>query len=86
MDLQVWKQSREEMMRESEQNRLGKALRVSRKRGVRDVVSDATIATLDHGGPGDFSFVAEQVRRASLASLHEEFATEAASREVLERL
>lgn len=85
MDLQVWKQSREEMMRESEQNRLGKALRVSRKRGVRDVVSDA-IATFDHGGPGDFSFVAEQVRRASLASLHEEFATEAASREVLERL
>jgi hypothetical protein len=32
MDLQIWKQRREEMMREAEQNRLGKALRDSRKR------------------------------------------------------
>ena len=32
MDLQVWKQRREEMMREVEQNRLAKALRDSRKR------------------------------------------------------
>jgi hypothetical protein len=32
MDLQICKQRREEMMREAEQNRLGKALRDSRKR------------------------------------------------------
>ncbi len=32
MDLQVWKQRREEMMREAEQNRLAKALRDSRKK------------------------------------------------------
>lgn len=32
MDLQTWKQRREEMMREAEQNRLAKALRESRKR------------------------------------------------------
>ncbi len=32
MDYQVWKQHREEMMREAEQNRLAKALRDSRKR------------------------------------------------------
>lgn len=30
MDFQVWKQRREEMMREAEQNRLAKALRDSR--------------------------------------------------------
>ncbi len=32
MDLQIWKQRREEMLREAEQNRLAKALRDSRKR------------------------------------------------------
>ncbi len=32
MELQIWKQRREEMMREAEQNRLAKALRDSRKR------------------------------------------------------
>jgi hypothetical protein len=32
MDLQIWKQRREEMMREAEQDRLAKALRNSRKR------------------------------------------------------
>ena len=32
MDFQIWKQRREEMMREAEQNRLAKALRDSRKR------------------------------------------------------
>ena len=32
MDLQVWKQRREEMVREVEQNRLAKALRESRKK------------------------------------------------------
>ncbi len=32
VDLQIWKQRREEMMREAEQNRLAKALRESRKR------------------------------------------------------
>ncbi len=32
MDLQIWKQRHEEMMREVEQNRLAKALRESRKR------------------------------------------------------
>jgi hypothetical protein len=32
MDFQTWKQRHEEMMREAEQNRLGKALRDSRKR------------------------------------------------------
>jgi hypothetical protein len=32
MDLQTWKQRREEMMREAEQNRLAKALRDSRKK------------------------------------------------------
>lgn len=32
MDLQIWKQRREEMMREVEQNRLAKALRDSRKK------------------------------------------------------
>jgi hypothetical protein len=32
MDLQIWKQRREEMMREVEQNRLAKALRDSHKR------------------------------------------------------
>ncbi len=31
-DLQIWKQRREEMMREVEQNRLATALRESRKR------------------------------------------------------
>ena len=31
-DLQIWKQRREEMMREAEQNRLATALRESRKR------------------------------------------------------
>ncbi len=36
MDLQIWKQRREEMMREAEQNRLARALRHSRKqRGAR---------------------------------------------------
>ncbi len=32
MDFQIWKQRREEMMREAEQNRLARALRGSRKR------------------------------------------------------
>ena len=32
MDFQIWKQRREQMMREAEQNRLAKALRDSRKR------------------------------------------------------
>ena len=32
MDLQIWKQRREEMMREVDQNRLAKALRDSRKK------------------------------------------------------
>ena len=32
MDVQIWKQRREEIMRETEQNRLAKALRDSRKR------------------------------------------------------
>ncbi len=32
MDLQIWKQRLEEMMREAEQNRLAKALRESRKK------------------------------------------------------
>ncbi len=32
MDLQIWKQRREELSREAEQNRLAKALRESRKR------------------------------------------------------
>jgi len=32
MDLQVWKQRREEMMHEAQQNRLAKVLRDSRKR------------------------------------------------------
>jgi hypothetical protein len=32
MDLQVWKQRREEMSREVEQNRLAKELRASRER------------------------------------------------------
>jgi hypothetical protein len=32
MDFQTWKQRHQEMMREAEQNRLAKALRVSRKR------------------------------------------------------
>ena len=32
IDLQIWKQRLEEMMREAEQNRLAKALRESRKR------------------------------------------------------
>jgi hypothetical protein len=32
MDLQIWKQRHEEMMREVEQNRLAKALRQSRKK------------------------------------------------------
>ena len=32
MDFETWKQRREEMMREAEQNRLAKALRESRKR------------------------------------------------------
>ncbi len=32
MDFQVWKQSREEMVREAEQDRLAKALWDSRKR------------------------------------------------------
>jgi hypothetical protein len=32
MDLQTWKQRREEMMREAEQNRLAKALRDSRNK------------------------------------------------------
>lgn len=32
MDYQIWKQRREEVMREAEQNRLAKALRDSRKR------------------------------------------------------
>jgi hypothetical protein len=32
INLQIWKQRREEMLREAEQNRLAKALRDSRKR------------------------------------------------------
>ena len=32
MDMQIWKQRRQEMMREVEQNRLAKALRASRKK------------------------------------------------------
>ena len=32
MDLEVWKQRREEMMREAEMNRLAKKLRACRKR------------------------------------------------------
>ncbi len=32
MDLQIWKQRREELVREAEQNRLAKALRETRKR------------------------------------------------------
>ena len=32
MNFEVWKQNREEMMREAEQNRLAKALRESRER------------------------------------------------------
>ncbi len=31
MDFEIWKQRREEMMREAEQNRLAKTLRESRK-------------------------------------------------------
>lgn len=49
------------------------------------MVSDA-IATFNRGGPGDSSFVAEQVHRVSLAGLPGEFATKAASREGPERL
>ena len=33
MDFETWKQRREEMMREAQQNRLARALRESRKRG-----------------------------------------------------
>ena len=33
MDLHVWKQRQEEMLREARQNRLAKALRNNRKRG-----------------------------------------------------
>ncbi len=37
MDLQVWKQRREEMMREAEQGRLARALRGPRKRRGADL-------------------------------------------------
>lgn len=42
MDFEIWKQRREEMMREVEHNRLAKALRDSRKRpGPRRASSPA---------------------------------------------
>ncbi len=43
MDFEIWKQRREEMVREVEMNRLAKALRASRKRRA---VVDATNRTL----------------------------------------
>jgi hypothetical protein len=42
MDLQIWEQRREEMLREVEQNRLAKVLRDSRKR--RDAGRTSSLA------------------------------------------
>ena len=49
IDLQIWKQRREEMLREAEQNRLAKALRDPRKRR----------------GPGRTSSLSWELRRAT---------------------